>query len=101
MLLASAVLLRAPSAFGRRPRLGFRQIRLRFLVLMSALIPLVLVILVSLPCSCAAPEPTKSPTTTRPVAIPTRVCNVTDDLSDATPSINSSPARAARSASSS
>ena len=28
-----------------------------------------------MPCSCAAPEPIRSPTTTSPVAMPTRVCS--------------------------
>ena len=27
------------------------------------------------PCSCAAPDPTRSPTTTSPVAMPTRTCS--------------------------
>ena len=45
-------------------------------------------------------EPKRSPTTTSPVAIPTRVCRERD-LSAATAVISSSPARKARSASSS
>ncbi len=53
-------------------------------------------------CSCADPAPTGSPTTTKPVAIPTRVCNLTDLMSSRpTASRALSPARTARSASSS
>jgi hypothetical protein len=44
---------------------------------------------------------TRSPTTTNPVAIPTRVCSGAPDFSPPTAAINSSPARTARSASSS
>ena len=50
----------------------------------------------------AAPAPIRSPTTTRPVAMPIRTCNVTrTGQSCATASIAARPARTARSASSS
>ena len=52
-------------------------------------------------CSCAAPAPMRSPTTTSPVAMPTRVCNGALVLSPATAAISSNPVRTARSASSS
>ena len=52
-------------------------------------------------CSCAAPYPIRSPTTTSPVAMPTRVCSGAIVLSTETAAISSSPARTARSASSS
>ena len=53
-------------------------------------------------CSCAEPSPIRSPTTTSPVAMPTRACNLTDLTSSrATASVTPSPARTARSASSS
>ena len=55
----------------------------------------------TIPRSCDAPDPMSSPTTTRPVAIPTRICRKARVLSAATAVINSSPARMARSASSS
>ena len=51
--------------------------------------------------SCADPEPMSSPMTTCPVAIPIRVRSKADDLSADTALISSSPARTARSASSS
>ena len=44
-------------------------------------------------------RPIRSPTTTIPVAMPTRVCREAGDLSAVTAAINSSPARTARSAS--
>jgi hypothetical protein len=50
--------------------------------------------------SCAAPAPIRSPTT-RPVAMPIRTFNSSDVASRLTPSITASPARTARSASSS
>ncbi len=52
-------------------------------------------------CSCASPEPTRSPTTTRPVAMPTRTCNgaAATVSSPATFSTSFSAARTARSAS--
>ena len=49
----------------------------------------------TMPCSCASPDPIKSPTTTNPVAIPTRVCSEAAVLSPATVAISSSPALAA------
>jgi hypothetical protein len=53
-------------------------------------------------CSCADPLPIRSPTTTSPVAIPTRAWSLTDPTSRRpTASIKPSPARPARSASSS
>ena len=52
-------------------------------------------------CSCEAPDPIRSPTTTRPVAMPTRVCNGAWVLDYRLQLTNSSPARTARSASSS
>ena len=55
----------------------------------------------TMPRSCASPDPIRSPTTTSPVAMPTRVCRETADLSARTASINSNPALTARSASSS
>ena len=55
----------------------------------------------TMPRSCASPEPTRSPTTTSPVAMPTRVCREAPDFNPPTAWINSSPARTARSASSS
>ena len=54
-----------------------------------------------MPRSCASPDPTISPTTTTPVAMPTRHCRGTGALSAATPAIKSRPALTARSASSS
>src|SRR6516164_5779852 len=45
--------------------------------------------------SCASPDPLRSPTTTSPVAMPTRVCNEAGVLSAITAAINSSPARTA------
>src|SRR5215472_6055303 len=52
-------------------------------------------------CSCADPSPIRSPTTTRPVAIPTRACSVTE-LTSRRPTTSTipNPARTARSASS-
>ena len=52
-------------------------------------------------CSCAAPAPTRSPTTTRPVAMPTRAANgpPSGDLSSPIASVSARPARTARSAS--
>ncbi len=35
----------------------------------------------TMPCSCAAPDPIRSPTTTSPVAMPTRVCRGAGDFS--------------------
>ena len=58
-------------------------------------------VLPTMPRSCASPDPRRSPTTTRPVAIPTRVCSEARDLSAVASVISSSPARTARSASSS
>jgi hypothetical protein len=52
-------------------------------------------------CSCASPDPTRSPTTTIPVAAPIRTCRGSGAGSVATASIRARPARAARSASSS
>jgi len=53
-------------------------------------------------CSCAEPSPIRSPTTTSPVAIPTRAWSWTDLMSRRpTASITPSAARTARSASSS
>ena len=51
--------------------------------------------------SCAAPWPIRSPTTTSPVAIPTRTCNRVPAFvsSPATASTSASPARTARSVS--
>ena len=54
-----------------------------------------------MPRSCASPEPIKSPTTTRPVAMPTRVCRGVGDFNAPTAAISSSAALTARSASSS
>ena len=51
--------------------------------------------------SCASPEPISSPTTTSPVAMPTRVCRGARDSSAVAALISSRPARTARSASSS
>ena len=51
--------------------------------------------------SCAAPDPIRSPTTTSPVAMPTRVWRDAGDLSAVTAATASRPARTARSASSS
>ena len=34
----------------------------------------------TMPRSCASPDPIRSPTTTKPVAMPTRVCNETGSL---------------------
>ena len=45
----------------------------------------------TMPRSCASPDPIRSPTTTSPVAMPTRVCRGTGDLSAATAAINSKP----------
>ncbi len=52
-------------------------------------------------CSCEAPWPIRSPTTTSPVAMPTRTCNgaAATVSSPATFSTSFSPARTARSAS--
>jgi hypothetical protein len=55
----------------------------------------------TIPRSCASPDPIRSPITTIPVAIPTRVCSGAGALTAATAAINSSPARTALSASSS
>ena len=56
----------------------------------------------TIPRSCESPEPIRSPTTTSPVAIPTRTCDgLAAVLSFGTASTRSSPARTARSASSS
>jgi hypothetical protein len=52
-------------------------------------------------CSWAAPDPIRSPTTTNPVAMPTRVCREALDFNPPTAWIRSSPARTALSASSS
>ena len=52
-------------------------------------------------CSWEAPEPIRSPTTTRPVAMPTRVYRGAWVFRPPTAATNSSPARTARSASSS
>ena len=54
-----------------------------------------------MPRSCASPEPIKSPTTTRPVAMPTRVCRGVGDFNAPTAAISSSAALTARCASSS
>src|SRR6201984_201909 len=53
----------------------------------------------TMPRSWASPEPMRSPTTTRPVAIPTRACKGTRIVSAATAATISSPARTACSAS--
>src|SRR5215471_12449730 len=55
------------------------------------------------PCSCDAPSPMRSPTITKPVAMPTRTRNLADrpPPSPATAATNASPAHTARSASSS
>ena len=37
-----------------------------------------------MPCSCASPDPIRSPTTTNPVAMPTRVCSGALDFSPLT-----------------
>ena len=53
------------------------------------------------PRSCAAPAPIRSPTTTRPLAMPIRTFSGSCVASRPTASMTASPARAARSASSS
>ena len=55
----------------------------------------------TIPRSCASPDPIRSPTTTKPVAMPTRVCSGALDFSPPTAWINSNPALTALSASSS
>jgi hypothetical protein len=55
----------------------------------------------TMPRSCASPDPISSPTTTNPVAMPTRVRSGAVNFNPLTEWINSSPARTARSGSSS
>jgi hypothetical protein len=55
----------------------------------------------TMPRSCASPDPIRSPTTTKPVAMPTRVCSDALVFSAVTAATSSSAARTARSASSS
>ena len=55
----------------------------------------------TMPRSSISPDPIRSPTTTSPVAIPTRVCSEARVLRPVVAAISSSPARIARSASSS
>jgi hypothetical protein len=55
----------------------------------------------TIPRSCASPYPIRSPTTTNPVAMPTRVRSGLAAFNSLTAAISSSPARTARSASSS
>src|SRR5262245_50092905 len=50
-------------------------------------------------CSCAEPDPSRSPATTSPVAIPTRVWRVACVFRSLTSATNSNPACTARSAS--
>jgi hypothetical protein len=49
----------------------------------------------TMPRSCASPDPIRSPITTNPVAMPTRVCSGALDFNPPTAWINSSPARTA------